>query len=185
MRTDSKQIFYSVFIIIITTFICVTSLTIANNALTPYYVEAKNKVSEEAAFSILQEKYPDAYFPYKNLDSHINDFNNIDHIYKLSFTQKMPVYVYTITQSDLGTPFTYLVIFDALGYLQDIIFLTTNEELYTNDFTSNGNIATMLKGQKAPLIEYDATSSASPASNFIKRGINSAALNFTYEVKAQ
>ncbi len=183
MRENIKKNINSVFIILTVTIVCVGIIYISNYALSPYYKEAKSKVSQETALSILQEKYTNAYLPYKSLDNLIGEYKGIDHIYKLTFTQEMPIYVYTVTESDLGTPFTYLVIFDALGYLDDVIFLSTDNNLYSNDFTTNGNIAYMLKGQRAPHIEYDATTSASPASDFIKKGIDTAATHFAYEVK--
>lgn len=171
--------------VFISSFICVYALHYAYNILSPYYVEAQTNTSEEAICKILEEKYPSAYTPYKNLDNLIYNYPNITHIYKLSFAQKMPLYVYTIHEKDFSSDITYLLILDSLGYVEDLIFLPNGKTPFALDYLTDTSVLDTIRGQQAQYLDIDATTSVSTPTDHIYRGIESATSHFSNEVQSK
>lgn len=183
MKSIKKFSFVS--ILVITCLLCTLSVYLISNILTPFYVQASSSVSEESIFKILQEEYPSAYLPFKNLDEYINGYDGIDHIYKVSFTQKMPLFVYVMTKNDYSTSITYLVIFNDLGEIENLIFLNNFDTPYKKAYLDSEEFLKSIEGQKAPYNTLDSIASISRSANFIIEGIEDASLNFTYEVNTK
>ncbi len=182
MKNRFLKIVITTVFVIFSIHICGYIVTKTAYSLKPFYVEANNIVSEDTVNDILLEKYPDAYFPYKNLDHKIKDYSNIEHIYELTFTQKQPIYAYTMTTSTLGTYITYLVVFDAQGYIQDIVFLNGTTSFYFDTFYSEDGVVDTLVGSKAPHLESVEFTNEMITSNYILKSVKSAAKNLVYEV---
>ncbi len=178
-----KKLFTAFVLIIISSLVCVAILVEAKTKLEPFFVRASENVSDEAIFKVLNDNYEDAYYPYKNLAYLINDYESIEHIYKLEFTQKLPLYAYVIQERDYTTPVTFLIVFNSVGGIDNIIFLKQYSSLYDSSYMKNKNIADVFEGQKAPNINTDSIASVTPSAIFIQNAIENAAKHFTYEVK--
>ncbi len=181
-----KIIKYSIMILssLFLSVLCIGILNTIYTSLTPYYKYTESMLSEDAVFEILKDQYPNAYYPYKNLDYLINDYEGISHIYKLSFPQKSPKYVYSIKESSLTSVYSFLVIFSEHGTLEDIIFLNEDYNQFQNSTNETTKLMNKLRGTEAKDIIIDSVSGASIESNYILKGINSAANNFIYEVQS-
>lgn len=164
--------------------ICVFFINSTNASLEPYFVQASNRTNEDAVDKLLKEKYPLAYFPFNNLDNKINSYSYIDHINELAFTQAKPLYAYTLTTSAIGTSITYVVVFDSLGYIDNIYFLNGEGSMFYSTFYAENGIVDTLVGSKAPYITTANQSIDSSTTSYIRKGVESAALNFVYEVKS-
>ncbi len=185
MRSKILKITGVVLLSIIISSICITILDTIYFALEPYYSHANNQHSEDAIFEILKEEYPNAYYPYKNLDYMIGNYEEIEHIYKLNFPQKLPKYVYNVTERNLSSSYSFLIVFNALGSLENIIFLDNHYESYNTDVLSTNEIINEIRGQKATSINLSSEIGTSIESNFIVKGVKTASKNFIYEVQTK
>lgn len=177
---DKKSlILKSIIFVPISCIICVLVIHTSLSALNHHYVYNSNTVSSATIEKIIYENYPDAYTPYKNLDSLIGDYKNIKHIYELNFTQRMPLYIYVVSTNNLVSTTNFLVIFNDNSYIEDIIFLNENKALSKKTYLNNDYISSLLKNEYANNLDLDNIISK----NQIIKGIQNAALNLIYEVK--
>lgn len=168
----------SILLVIVSIVICVSILSISKNKLQHYYDYNQSITSEESINEIIYALYPNAYEPYKNLDYLIGDYKYIDHIYKLNFTQKIPVYIYMVTTSNISSISTFLIMFNDYGTIENLVFLDKNNLYTVDDFN------TKLKNKNAKHLDLDDIYNNNNKNNHhIINGIKSASLNFIYEVQ--
>lgn len=172
----------SILLVLVSITICVSVVFICDNSLKQYYSYSKNIASEDSINEIISELYPDAYEPYTNLDYLIGDYNYINHIYKLDFTQKMPIYLYVITTNNISSSATFLIMFNDDETIQDILFLD-NSNYYDGNFYTMSDLYNVLKDENANDLDLDSVYYSDKNNKHIIDGIESAALNLIYEVK--
>lgn len=163
--------------------LCVLIIFTSLSSLNHHYEYNDNFASETAIHSVLYDIYPNAYTPYKNLDYFIRDYKNIDHIYELSFTQQMPIYVYVVSTSNIVSNVTFLLIFNENSKIENIIFLNDDNTISKNSDLEYALLNEFLIGKDANNLELDDLSYIYNDRFNISKGLNSAALNLIYEVK--
>lgn len=177
-----KNYLKSLIAIIIISFCSVLVLNRANNLLLPFILSNEETISGSLIDTKLKELYPESHIPFQDLDTFVSAYDDLNHLSLMRFTQKLPFYAYTVTESGYNGPITFIIVFDSSGYIDNLYYISSYESEDRGDYIESDEFIDSIVGQKAPFVTVDTVAGVSVSTGAMKRGITNASENFFYEV---